>query len=138
MDYVIKRNGVKAPFDKSKIVNAIEKAMNDSSDSVNHKLSEQIANEIAAISQPMDVEAIQNAVENRLMQSCHYETARCYMNYRYLHGIARNKYKELMDTVDEKLMGKKIDNQNANVDEASFGGRTGEMSRVVSKRYALD
>ena len=43
MEYVIKRNGVKAPFDKSKIVNAIEKAMNDSSDSVNHKLSEQIA-----------------------------------------------------------------------------------------------
>ena len=138
MEYVIKRNGVKAPFDKSKIVNAIEKAMNDSSDSVNHELSEQIANEIAAIRQPMDVEAIQNAVENRLMQSGHYETARCYMNYRYLHGIARNKYKELMDAVDEKLMGKKIDNQNANVDEASFGGRTGEMSRVVSKRYALD
>ena len=27
MEYVIKRNGVKAPFDKSKIVNAIEKAM---------------------------------------------------------------------------------------------------------------
>ena len=74
MEYVIKRNGVKAPFDKSKIVNAIEKAMNDSSDSVNHELSKQIANEIAAISQPMDVEAIQNAVENRLMQSGHYET----------------------------------------------------------------
>ena len=72
MEYVIKRNGVKALFDKSKIVNAIEKAMNDSSGSVNHELSEQIANEIAAISQPMDVEAIQNAVENRLMQSGHY------------------------------------------------------------------
>lgn len=138
MEYVIKRDGTKVPFDKSKIVNAIEKAMNDSSDPVDHKLSDSIASEIAAIDSTMDVEAIQNAVENRLMQSCHYETARCYMNYRYLHGIARNKYKELMDTVDEKLMGKKIDNQNANVDEASFGGRIGEMSRVVSKRYALD
>lgn len=138
MEYVIKRNGAKALFDKSKIVNAIEKAMNESSDPVDHNLSNQIANEIAAIPEAMDVEAIQNAVENRLMQSGHYETTRCYMNYRYLHGIARNKYKEMMDAVDEKLMGKKIDNQNANVDEASFGGRTGEMSRVVSKRYALD
>lgn len=138
MEYVIKRDGTKVPFDKSKIVNAIEKAMNDSSDSVDHKLSDSIASEIAAIDSTMDVEAIQNAVENRLMQSGYYETTRSYMNYRYLHGIARSNYKELMDAVEEKLLGKKIDNQNANVDEASFGGRIGEMSRVVSKRYALD
>ena len=138
MEYVIKRDGKKVPFDKSKIVNAIEKAMNDSSDSVDHKLSDSIASKIAAIDSTMDVEAIQNAVENRLMQSGYYETTRSYMNYRYLHGIARSNYKELMDAVEEKLLGKKIDNQNANVDEASFGGRIGEMSRVVSKRYALD
>lgn len=138
MEYVIKRNGVKAPFDKAKIVNAIEKAMNDSTDTVDHKLSENIANEIAAIDADMDVEAIQNAVENRLMQSGCYETARSYMNYRYLHGLARSNYKTLMNAVEEKLLGKKIENQNANVDEASFGGRIGEMSRVVSKRYALD
>ena len=138
MEYVIKRDGKKVPFDKSKIVNAIEKAMNDSSDPVDHKLSDSIASKIAAIDSTMDVEAIQNAVENRLMQSGYYETTRSYMNYRYLHGIARSNYKELMDAVEEKLLGKKIDNQNANVDEASFGGRIGEMSRVVSKRYALD
>lgn len=138
MEYVIKRDGTKVHFDKSKIVNAIEKAMNDSSDPVDHKLSDSIASEIAAIDSAMDVEAIQNAVENRLMQSGYYETTRSYMNYRYLHGIARSNYKELMDAVEEKLLGKKIDNQNANVDEASFGGRIGEMSRVVSKRYALD
>lgn len=138
MEYVIKRDGTKVPFDKSKIVNAIEKAMNDSSNPVDHKLSDSIASEIAAIDSAMDVEAIQNAVENRLMQSGYYETTRSYMNYRYLHGIARSNYKELMDAVEEKLLGKKIDNQNANVDEASFGGRIGEMSRVVSKRYALD
>ena len=138
MEYVIKRDGTKVLFDKSKIVNAIEKAMNDSSDPVDDKLSDSIASEIAAIDSTMDVEAIQNAVENRLMQSGYYETTRSYMNYRYLHGIARSNYKELMDAVEEKLLGKKIDNQNANVDEASFGGRIGEMSRVVSKRYALD
>ena len=138
MEYVIKRDGTKVPFDKSKIVNAIEKAMNDSSDPVDHKLSDSIASEIATIDSTMDVEAIQNAVENRLMQSDYYETTRSYINYRYLHGIARSNYKELMDAVEEKLLGRKIDNQNANVDEASFGGRIGEMSRVVSKRYALD
>lgn len=138
MEYVIKRNGTKAKFDKSKIVNAIEKAMIESDALSDRALSESIANEIAGIDDTMDVEAIQNIVENRLMQSGRYEVARSYMNYRYLHGLARNEYKELMNAVEEKLLGKKIDNQNANVDEASFGGRIGEMSRVVSKRYALE
>lgn len=138
MEYVIKRNGTKAKFDKSKIVNAIEKAMIESDALSDRMLSESIANEIAGIDDAMDVEAIQNIVENRLMQSGRYEVARSYMNYRYLHGLARNEYKELMNAVEEKLLGKKIDNQNANVDEASFGGRIGEMSRVVSKRYALE
>jgi ribonucleoside-triphosphate reductase len=31
-----------------------------------------------------------------------------------------------------------VQNQNANVDEASFGGRIGEASSVVTRRYALD
>ena len=43
-----------------------------------------------------------------------------------------------MNAVAEKLGGKNIANQNANIDEASFGGRIGEMSRLVSKRYALE
>lgn len=137
MDYVIKRNGAKVPFDKNKIVNAIEKACAEVG-VTDLEMSTSIADEIAEIDDVMDVEAIQNAVENRLMQYGHYEAARSYMNYRYLHGLARNEYKELMNAVEEKLLGKKIDNQNANVDEASFGGRIGEMGRVVSKRYALD
>ena len=72
MEYVIKRNGVRVPFNKEKIEIAVEKAMTDAGGGVNHSLSTKIADEIAAISEPMDVEAIQNAVENRLMQSGDY------------------------------------------------------------------
>lgn len=138
MEYVIKRNGKKVPFDKNKIVNAISKAMANSSNGINNDLSAKIADDISILQGCLDVETIQNLVENQLMQSGNVETARSYMNYRYLHGLARNEYKELMSAVEEKLLGKKIDNQNANVDEKSFGGRIGETSRVVSKRYALD
>ena len=35
-------------------------------------------------------------------------------------------------------MATNVENQNANVDERSFGGRVGEASRVVTKEYALD
>lgn len=66
------------------------------------------------------------------------DVARVYINYRYLHNMARGQYKELMDAIGEKLAASNIQNQNANVDEASFGGRIGEASGVVMKRIALD
>jgi ribonucleoside-triphosphate reductase len=52
--------------------------------------------------------------------------------------MARNQYKELIDAVNEKLSAANVQNQNANVDEHSFGGRVGEASDVVMKKIALD
>lgn len=42
-----------------------------------------------------------------------------------------------MKGIASKLQAKNISNQNANVDESSFGGRMGEATRVVTKEYAL-
>lgn len=72
------------------------------------------------------------------MSRGYYELAKEYIQYRYIHKLARNKYRELMDTVEEKLMAKNVANQNANVDEKSFGGRVGEASDAIMKQYALD
>ena len=44
----------------------------------------------------------------------------------------------MMRVAREKLAGSHIENQNANVDEHSFGGRRGEFDSVISKQYALD
>ena len=38
----------------------------------------------------------------------------------------------------EKLLAENVKNQNANVDEYSFGGRIGEASRLITKQYALE
>lgn len=138
MKNVIKRNGTIVPFNRQKIVDAITKASKEVNSGIDSFSVVTIAEYVQAMEQDMDVESIQNIVEDKLMESGHTDVARAYMNYRYLHGIARNEYKELMNAVAEKLSGKNIANQNANVDEASFGGRIGEMSRIVSKRYALD
>lgn len=134
---VTKRNGNKVKFDKEKIVQAISKAMN----SANHydkKIAEKIATEIENLNRDMSVEEIQNIVEKKLMASSFKDVAQSYIRYRYKHELSRNKYEELMTAVAEKLGAKNVQNQNANMDEYSFGGRMGEASNLVMKKYALD
>ena len=140
---VIKRNGTEVQFDRKKIVDAVMKAFKEQYDILNSEMiscAEKIANEIECISKNKDlhVEEIQDMVENKLMATKHKNVARAYINYRYLHNMARDQYREMMDAVAEKLSAKNIQNQNANVDEASFGGRIGEAADVVTKKYALE
>lgn len=140
---VIKRDARKVEFDKQKIVAAITKAFREQYEFIDSEMiscADKISNEIENISKTKElhVEEIQDIVENRLMRSKFKDVAKAYINYRYLHGLARDQYKEMMDAVAEKLSAKNIQNQNANVDEASFGGRIGEASDVVTKKYALE
>ena len=39
--------------------------------------------------------------------------------------------------ISEKLNASNVQNQNANVDEKSFGGRVGEASDAVLKKYGI-
>lgn len=138
MKQVTKRDGSVVPFDKNKIVTAIEKAMACSKDGVKHEVSQRIADVIEAVKQDWSVEQIQDKVEELLMESDCKEAAKLYINYRQLHKMARDRYSDLMDAVADKLGAKHVANQNANVDEKSFGGRLGEMTRLVAKQFALD
>lgn len=82
------------------------------------------------------VEDIQDTVENCLMAS-HPDVAKHYIIYRYEHKLIRESRDSLTKAISRKLMADNIENQNANVDEFSFGGRMGEAGRVVTKDYAL-
>ena len=140
---VIKRDGRRVPFDKQKIVNAILGAFHEQYDYESDDMwncTDKIANEIETISKGrhLQVEEIQDIVERKLMSTKYKDVAKAYITYRYLHGMARDQYKDMMDAVVEKLTAKNVQNQNANVDEASFGGRIGEASDVVTKKYALE
>ena len=66
------------------------------------------------------------------------DVAKAYIKYREQRTRERNWNNKMMRAAEEKLTGAKIDNQNANVDEHSFGGRRGEFDSVISKQYALD
>lgn len=140
---VIKRDGRKVEFDKQKIVAAIIKAFREQHNFADGDMmacAEKIADEIENISEDVEltVEEIQDLVEKKLMTTKYKNVAKAYINYRYLHGMARDRYKEMMDAVAEKLSAKNVQNQNANVDEASFGGRIGEATDIVMKKYALE
>ena len=141
MNKVIKRDGTLVPFDEQKIINAINKAFLE----VDGKLYEDdtakdIANEIATMIQdnPVTVETIQDWVENYLMRSERSDVARAYIRYRYKKEVARNFQHDFIDAIREKLGAEDVQNQNANIDEYSFGGRTGEASGVMTKKLALD
>ena len=90
MQFVAKRSGELVPFDKQKIVAAIEKAMADTPTGVDTVLSVRIADEIASKTEDLSVEEIQDIVENKLMASKRKDVARAYIIYRDNHAKRRN------------------------------------------------
>lgn len=142
---VVKRDGTEMPYNRSKIVLAVSKAIKEVEGKVDKLwLADNIAKGVdsyleAHTVECITVEEIQDLVENLLIYPGDYpEIARAYIRYRYKRELARNNYKELMDTIGEKLSAANVQNQNANVDEYSFGGRMGEMNSAVARKYALD
>ena len=138
MQRVIKRDGREVEFDRDKIIKSIDKSFAALGKTDEGGIAEKIADAIEAMDKQLDVDEIQNLIEAKLMASKHKDVAKAYINYRYLHKMARGQYSELMTAVAEKLTARNVQNQNANVDEASFGGRMGEANTIVTKQYALE
>ena len=143
MLYIRKRNGELAEFKKDKIINAINSAFVE----VDGKLyetdtAEDIADEIEKLlnkhEKTMSVEIIQDKIEEYLMRSERKDVARAYIRFRYKREVAREHKADFMKAISEKLEAKNVKNQNANVDEHSFGGRMGEANGIMTKQYALD
>ena len=141
--YVIKRDGTQVPFNHEKIINAIDRAFievdgqlyeNDTS----FEIALEIAKTVERAPYRMTVEEIQDLVEKYLMRSERPDVAKAYIRYRYKKEVAREFKHDFIDAIGEKLEARNVQNQNANIDEHSFGGRVGEASSVMTKRYALD
>ena len=135
---VTKRDGREVEFDRTKVIRSVDKAFAALGQEDQSGIAEKIADSLEAMNKTLDVDEIQNIIEAKLMASKHKDVAKAYINYRYLHKMARGQYSELMTAVAEKLTAKNVQNQNANVDEASFGGRMGEANTIVTKQYALE
>lgn len=140
---VRKRNGILVPFDKERIINAINKAFIEVDgalyeDDTANDIADEIKYAIKTSDEIVSVEKIQDMVEDYLMKSERRDVAKEYIRYRYKREIARKGQDDFIKAFSAKIQGSDIENQNANVDEMSFGGRVGAASDLQMKKYALD
>ena len=143
---VIKRDGRVVNFNPDKIENAMIKAYkschgkapDDKFNLLIDRTVSYIERQVLLSDDGVGVEDIQDLVERKLMDSRYKEVARSYISYRDSRSRERLKKSKLIQDMASKLKGTNIENQNANVDENSFGGRMGEARSVVVKDYALN
>lgn len=143
--YIIKRDGRREVFNKQKVMNAVKKAflaVDGTLTKAGVKKIRRIGNEVARIvtksTFPLSVEDIQDIVEELLMDTDRKDVARAYIVYRNERSKIRSRNTNLMKTIEEKLMATNVQNQNANLDEHSFGGRMGEARSELMKDYAIN
>lgn len=138
---VSKRDGRKVLFNRENIREAILSAFlevdGEESQYAKDKARD-ISNYIESLNKDLSVEEIQNIVEEKLMGSNRKDVAKAYILYRNNRSIERDKNSMLYKNITKKLYATSVENQNANVDERSFGGRMGAVNSEVMKNYALN
>lgn len=140
---VIKRDGKKENFDEVNILRAISKANNslEKEKRITDEKIQEILNLVKSKlpkNEEIDIENIQDLVENSLMEENCFDVAKAFILYREERAKERFKKLKIIKEIKEKLDASNVQNQNANVDEASFGGRKGEADSALMKQLALD
>ena len=139
---VIKRDGKVVAFSSDKIRKAILNAANrigEMSEQDIDRITEIIVNKCERHSgDQISVEQIQDLVEDTLLKSKFNRTAKSYILFRDQRTRNRDNKSKLLKDIAKKLNGTNIVNQNANLDEASFGGRKGEAANELMKWFALN
>lgn len=140
---IIKKDGRIAQFDREKLVYSILNAFM----SVDKEISQYAidkANNIAdyieqeKLKPNFTTEELGDLVEHGLMSCKRKDVAKSYVLKRDERDRERIRKTKLMGVISEKLNASNVVNQNANVDEYSFGGRKGEAANELLKDYALN
>lgn len=138
---VIKRDGRKQKFNSEKVINAVQSAFEKVDGEITKQAidkSKEIAKYIESLDKTMNVEEIQDIVENKLMASSRKDVAKEYILYREARTKERERNTQFFQGINKKIKATDVQNQNANVDEKSFGGRMGETASELTRKYALD
>ena len=140
MRYIIKRDGRKQEYNFDKIRNAVEKAFKSCKQDTPEKFLEQLEEEFNKVPEDVElnIDEIQDTIQRFLMKKNKYCVAESFIKYRDKRDRERQQKSKLMKGIREKLEARNVQNQNANLDERSFGGRMGEATRVITKEIALD
>lgn len=146
MNKVIKRDGRTVRFDRERIINAVKRAFEATEgetfddyalNKANH-IADYVEKYINEQNKNVSVENIQDIVEKGLMSCKKKNVAKEYILYREKRTRERDRNSKFRHVIKTKLMATDVQNQNANVDEHSFGGRTGEAASELNRQVALD
>ena len=139
---VEKRDGQIKEFDPTKIIAAVSKAAKsckvDIPQETMTKILKYVTAKVSKLNEPINVEDIQDAIEEALMKYNLFETEICFHDYRKKREADRFKKLKITKEITQKLNAENVVNQNANLDESSFGGRKGEAESALLKQMALD
>ena len=143
---VIKRDGRKVDFDKSKISTAILKAMKNGSGIVKPKIAEDIANEIEEECKNKDevsISDIESMVYDKLITKKQRLTAKAYEGYRSIREFQRENENTIDTEITELLSGEsdywnsENSNKNPRLNTTQRDYLAGIVSKDASRRYIL-
>lgn len=139
---VIKRDESVQEYNFIKIANGVTKAFQSVNQEVPENFLEQLKESVEKViiknnGNGTNIKEIQDIIQKELVKRKKYDVNESFINYRIKREELRLENSDLIKQIEEKLSGKNVQNQNANLDEASFGGRVGEMASVVCKSRAL-
>jgi ribonucleoside-triphosphate reductase len=145
---VIKRDGTIQPYSFIKIMDAVDKAYKSTETEKNpnpqptEKFLEQLKESVEKTiiknnGNGTPIEEIQDVIQKELIKRNQYDVVDAFIAYRRKREEIRENKSDLIKQIQVKLNATHVVNQNANLDEASFGGRVGEAASLVCKREAL-
>ena len=139
---IIKRDGTPQEYNFIKIVDAVTKAFQSVDQVVPDKFLEQVKESVERIiiknnGAGTSVEEINDIIQKELIKRNKYEVVESFINYRRKREEERERKSDFIKDIIKKLKAQNVQNQNANLDEYSFGGRLGEAAEVVTKKLAL-
>ncbi len=139
MKEVIKRNGSKENFDKTRISKAITKTYTKMQKELPKALVENIAQEISEIKEVLNVEQIQDLVVKKLMTS-QKDIALAYQEFRTIKAEIRNKEQNIHRQITQLIDMSNIEllNENANKDTKTISVQRDLLAGISSKDYYLN
>ena len=141
---VIKRDGKIEEFNINKPIEALHKVYeNGLKIELSQKLEDKFIQYINKFvtkykdDDSIDIEKVQDFIRDFLVKNNESNAVECFITYREERSNYREQNTKLQKNIANKLYAKNVVNQNANLDEESFGGRIGEAASEVCKDYAL-
>lgn len=137
---VIKRDGTVQLWDFNKLLSAVQRAFDAANEQITDKFVDYLKLEFEpylAKGEDLNVEQIHDIVRNLFIKKNKYNVVDNFIRWRKEREEIRESKSDLINDIHKALTASDVQNQNANVDETSFGGRVGEAARIVCKKEAL-